>query len=407
MERQASKVGGGVFEAATLGPVTLRNRIIKAATFEGRSPRRVVTDDLVAFHRQVAAGGVGMSTVAYCAVSVEGSTDGRTIVLGPAATDGLARLADAIHEQGAAAAAQLGHAGPVANPMATKVAALGPSRIWSPLAMRRTTAATDDDLARVRHDFASGARQLREAGFDSIEVHLGHNYLLSAFLSPKLNKRTDRYGGGVENRSRFPREVLADVRGAAGDHVAVTAKLNMADGVPGGLWLEDSVEVARLIEADGTVDALELTGGSSLANPMYLFRGEAPVAEMAATMPPVMRLGFRLLAPRMMPAYPFEEAFFLPYARQFRAALRLPLVLLGGITRLDTAVRALEEGFSFVAMARALLREPDLPERWLADASYESLCVHCNKCMPTIYRGTRCVLRQPGASSAVTPGGGG
>jgi len=398
------KVGGGVFEAATLGPITLRNRIVKAATFEGRSPRRVVTDDLIAFHREVADGGVGMSTVAYCAVSVEGSTDGRTIVLGPSeVTDGLARLADAIHERGAAAAAQLGHAGPVANPAATKVAALGPSRIWSPLAMRRTRAANEDDLARVRRDFTRGAQQLREAGFDSIEVHLGHNYLLSAFLSPKLNTRTDQYGGSVEDRSRFPRQVLADVRQAAGDHMAVTAKLNMADGVPGGLWLDDSLEVARRIEEDGTVDALELTGGSSLANPMYLFRGEAPVEEMAATMPKVMRLGFRLLARRMMPSYPFEEAFFLPYARQFRAALAMPLVLLGGITRLDTARRALEEGFSFVAMARALLREPDLPRRWQADSSYESLCVHCNKCMPTIYRATRCVLREP-VTSAPTGG---
>ena len=398
------KVGGGVFEAATLGPITLRNRIVKAATFEGRSPRRVVTDDLIAFHREVADGGVGMSTVAYCAVSVEGSTDGRTIVLGPSeVTDGLARLADAIHERGAAAAAQLGHAGPVANPAATKVAALGPSRIWSPLAMRRTRAANEDDLARVRRDFTRGAQQLREAGFDSIEVHLGHNYLLSAFLSPKLNTRTDQYGGSVEDRSRFPRQVLADVRQAAGDHMAVTAKLNMADGVPGGLWLDDSLEVARRIEEDGTVDALELTGGSSLANPMYLFRGEAPVEEMAATMPKVMRLGFRLLARRMMPSYPFEEAFFLPYARQFRAALAMPLVLLGGITRLDTALRALEEGFSFVAMARALLREPDLPRRWQADSSYESLCVHCNKCMPTIYRATRCVLREP-VTSAPTGG---
>ncbi len=396
MDEAAPRIGGGVFEPATLGPITLRNRIVKAATFEGRSPRRAVTDDLIAFHREVAAGGVGMSTVAYCAVSVEGSTDGRTVVLGPdEVTDGLARLADAIHQQGAAAAAQLGHAGPVANPASTKVAALGPSRIWSPLAMRRTKAADDDDLARVRGDFTRGAQQLRAAGFDSIEVHLGHNYLLSAFLSPKLNTRSDQYGGTVEHRSRFPRQVLADVRQAAGDHMAVTAKLNMADGVPGGLWLEDSLEVARAIEADGTVDALELTGGSSLANPMYLFRGEAPVEEMAATMPRVMRLGFRLLARRMMPSYPFEEAFFLPYARQFRAALRMPLVLLGGITRLDTAARALDEGFSFVAMARALLRQPDLPARWQADASSESLCVHCNKCMPTIYRGTRCVLREP------------
>lgn len=383
----------GLFAPAALGPITLRNRIVKAATFEGRSPRRVVTDALVEFHREVAAGGVGMSTVAYCAVSLEGSTDGRTLVLDAEARSGLARLADAIHSEGAAAAAQIGHAGPVANPLATKVPALGPTRIWSPLAMRRTHAATTDDIARVTAQFAAGTQLLGEAGFDAVEVHLGHNYLLSAFLSPKLNTRADAYGGDVEKRSRFPRQVLHAVRAAAGDHMAVTAKLNMADGVPGGLWLEESLEVARLIESDGTVDALELTGGSSLANPMYLFRGEAPIAEMAATMPPVMRLGFRILAKRMMPAYPFEELFFLPYARQFRAALKLPLVLLGGVTRRQSAEQGLAEGFSLVAMARALLREPDLPRRWQVQPSVESLCVHCNKCMPTIYRGTRCVLR--------------
>ena len=384
-----------VFEPAQLGPVTLRNRLVKAATFEGRTPRRQVTDELVAFHREVAAGGVGMTTVAYCAVSVEGSTDGRTIVLEPAALSGLERLVTAIHEEGAGASAQIGHAGPVANPRATKVPALAPTRMWVPLAMRRTRAATEDDLRRVLDDFTAGTTVLRQAGFDAVEVHLGHNYLLSAFLSPKLNTRRDSYGGTVEARSRFPRQVLRAVRDAAGDGMAVTAKLNMADGVPGGLWLDESIEIAKLIEADGAVDALELTGGSSLANPMYLFRGEAPIEEMAATMPGVMRLGFRLVAPRMMPSYPWEEAFFLPYARQFRSALRMPLVLLGGITRLATAEQALSEGFAFVAMARALLRQPDLPLQWRSarGKSVESLCVHCNKCMPTIYRGTHCVLR--------------
>ncbi|HML01154.1 MAG TPA: NADH:flavin oxidoreductase [Acidimicrobiales bacterium] len=385
-----------LFEPAALGPLRLRNHIVKAATFEGRSPRRLVTDELVAFHREVAAGGVGMSTVAYCAVSLEGTTDGRNVVLGADALPGLTKLAGAIHEQGAAAAAQVGHAGPVANSLATKVPALGPTRIWSPLTLRRTRAATEEDIERVTADFAAGARVLQQAGFDAVEVHLGHNYLLSAFLSPKLNTRTDGYGGSVEKRSRFPRQVLQAVRAAAGDHMAVTAKLNMADGVPGGLWLEESLEVASRIEADGAVDALELTGGSSLANPMYLFRGEAPIEEMAATMPPAMRLGFRLLAPRMMPSYPFEELFFLPYARQFRAMLKLPLILLGGITRRSSAEQALAEGFSLVAMARALLRQPELPGLWQSQPDTQSLCVHCNKCMPTIYRGTRCVLRVSG-----------
>ncbi len=163
----------------------------------------------------------------------------------------------------------------------------------------------------------------------------------------------------------------------------------------GGLWLDDSIAAARLLEADGTLDALELTGGSSFQNPMYLFRGEAPIEEMARAFPKPLRLGFKLTAKRFMPSYPFEEAYFLPYARQFRAALDVPLILLGGINRLETAQQALDEGFAFVAIGRALLREPDLLERWRKGRTSESLCIHCNKCMPTIYVGTHCVLVDP------------
>ncbi|MHB8439906.1 MAG: oxidoreductase [Acidimicrobiales bacterium] len=394
-----------VFEPGRLGTLTLRNRIIKAATFEGRTRDQVVTDELIAFHREVAAGGVGMSTVAYCAVSNEGSTDGRTIVLGRDAVAGLRRLTDAIHTEGAAASAQIGHAGPVADPRRTGTAALAPGRRLVPLTLRRTRALDDDDIARITKQYADGARIAKESGFDAVEIHMGHNYLLSAFLSPKLNTRHDQWGGDVERRSRFPRQVVDAVRQAVGTDMAVTAKFNMADGVRGGLWLDDSLATAQLLEADGTLDALVLTGGSSLANPMYLFRGEAPVDDMAATMPSFMRPVFRLMAPRMMPSYPFEEAFFLPFARQFRAELRMPLVLLGGINRLDTMGRALDEGFSFVAMARALLRDPGMVAKLRAGEANEGLCIHCNRCMPTIYRGTRCVVRDF-ASPAGLPGPG-
>jgi 2,4-dienoyl-CoA reductase-like NADH-dependent reductase (Old Yellow Enzyme family) len=128
---------------------------------------------------------------------------------------------------------------------------------------------------------------------------------------------------------------------------------------------------------------------------MYLFRGEAPLEEFAATLPGPLKAGFRLVGKRFMPSYPFEEAFFLPYALQFRAALSMPLILLGGITRLETIEHAIALGFPFVAMGRALLREPDLVEKMQRDPSSESLCIHCNKCMPTIYSRTRCVLVPP------------
>ncbi len=384
------------FAPAKLGPITLRNRIIKAATFEGMSPRKVVTDKLIAFHRQVAAGGVGMSTVAYCAVSPDGGTDGRQIELRDEAITGLRRLTDAIHDEGAAACAQIGHAGPVAAPAGTKHPALAPSRFLTP-AMRFTKAATEADIQCVTDDFARGARVAVEGGFDALEIHLGHNYLLSAFLSPKLNKRRDRWGVSLENRARFPRAVVRAVRESVGDRVALTAKLNMADGVRGGLWIDESIEVAKMLQSDGFLDALELTGGSSLANPMYLFRGDVPLEEFGATLPPMMRLGFKLVGRRFFKSYPFEEAYFLPFARQFRAALDMPLILLGGINTVDSINRGLADGFAFVAMARALLREPDLIEKMRKGATTEGICIHCNKCMPTIYSGTRCVLVEEGS----------
>ena len=325
-----------------------------------------------------------------------GTTDGHQIVLdAPDVGAGLRELTDAVHAQGAAAAAQIGHAGPVANPMGTKSPSVAPSRVFSPLGMRRTRALTAADIEQITGQFAAGAVVLRDAGVDAIEIHLGHGYLLSAFLSPRLNKRADEWGGSLDNRARFPRAVVQAVRQAVGSGVAVTAKLNMADGVRGGFWLDESIEFAQMLEADGALDALTLTGGSSFENPMYLFRGEAPVDEMAAMFPGVLKTGVKLFGGYFFKEYPFEEAYFLPYARQFRAALTMPLIYLGGVNRLDTITTAIDDGFAFVQMGRALLREPDLLHQMEKDAQRESLCIHCNKCMPTIYSNTRCVLVQP------------
>ena len=383
------------FGAARLGPVTLRNRVIKAATFEGVMPEALATPELVEYHRAVAAGGVGMSTVAYLAVAPEGRTHAECIWLRPDAVPGLARLTDAIHAEGAAASAQIGHAGPVANSRSNKATSIAPSKRFNPLALRIIRAATATDIARITDDYARAARLVADSGFDAIEIHLGHNYLLSAFLSPGLNQRTDSWGGTLANRARFPRQAVQAVRAAVGDKLAVIAKINMNDGMPGGLKDDESLEVARMLQDEGALDALELTGGSSFGNPMYLFRGDAPRDEFAATLPPHARLGFKLAGAKLMPDYPFEEAYFLPKARRFLEALDMPLILLGGINRLDTVQAALDEGFAFVAMARALLRQPDLINQWQAGAAHESTCIHCNRCMPTIYSGTRCALDHP------------
>ncbi|KAA0024498.1 NADH:flavin oxidoreductase [Antrihabitans cavernicola] len=381
-----------VFAPARLGPITLRNRVIKAATFEGRTPDALATDELIEFHREFAAGGVGMTTVAYCAVSPEGRTDRHQIWMRPEAVPGLRKLTDAVHTEGAAASAQLGHAGPVANAASNRLPAVAPGRLFSPLGMARTIRPDAAEIARIVEAHANAARLAEDAGFDCVEMHFGHNYLISSFLSPLLNRRNDGYGRSLANRARLAREVAAAVHDAVGGRLAITAKLNMDDGVVGGLRPAESVQVARWLEADGTLDALELTAGSSLLNPMYLFTGDAPRREFAAAFPNPLRLGMRAGGRFFLREYPFHEAYLLETAREFRRQLTMPLILLGGITCRETMNLAMTEGFEFVAMARALLREPDLLRRIGADRTTTSKCTHCNKCMPTIYSTTKCVL---------------
>lgn len=379
-----------VLAPAKLGPITLRNRVIKAATFEGMSPEALMTDNLIEYHRKVAVGGVGMTTLAYCAVAPEGRTERRQIYWRPEALPGLRRFTEAIHAEGAAASAQIGHAGPVADSSSTGLPALAPSRTMGLGGIVRQ--ASEADISRITEAHVYAAGMAIEAGFDAIELHFGHNYFVSSFLSPKLNRRRDGWGGSLENRAKLARTVAKAVRARVGSQIAVIAKLNMADGIPGGISLEESIPFAKMLEQDGHLDALELTAGSSLLNPMFLFRGDVPLKEFAVNFKQPIKLGLQLFGRFFLRTYAYEEAYLLEMARQVRAEVKMPLVLLGGITNRQTMDMAMAEGFEYVAMGRALLREPDLLKRIAADAATRSGCTHCNQCMPTIYHGTNCVL---------------
>ncbi|MGW0002712.1 NADH:flavin oxidoreductase [Nocardia grenadensis] len=385
---------------ADLGPVRLRNRVIKSATFEGVTTDAMVTDALIDFHIAVGAGGAGMTTVAYLAVSPEGRTERDQIYWRPEALPGLRRLTDAVHATGAAISAQIGHAGPVANARSNGLPSLAPSTRPNPLSMSLDRAASEADIRRIIHDHARATQYAIEVGFDAVEVHLGHNYLASSFLSPKLNRRKDRWGGPLHRRAEFARRILQAVGEAADGRIAVLAKMNMADGVPGGLWLDESLAFAQMLERDGHVHALQLTGGSSLLNPMYLFRGDVPIREMAETQSGLVKLGMKMFGRLVFSHYPYEPLYFRDYARQFRDAVNLPLVLLGGITDLAGMNAAMDDGFEFVAMARALLREPDLVNRIRAESATRSLCIHCNLCAASIFTGTRCPLVSTGSPMA-------
>ncbi|WP_141015254.1 oxidoreductase [Nocardioides sambongensis] len=385
-----------VFSPYRLGPVRLRNRTVKAATFEGRTPHGQVTDELIDYHLAPARGGIGLTTVAYLAVAPEGRTHAEQIVVGPASAAGLARLADAVHATGARIAGQVGHAGPVANGRSNGVPAVAASAMPSPMSMQMIRTASERDLTRITRAYVTTARTLVGAGFDVLELHMAHSYLISSFLAPGLNRRRDRWGGGFAARAKLARQVARAVREEVGDEVAVTAKVSCGDGFPGGVTTDEGIGLARMLEADGTVDALQLSGGSSLMNPMYLFRGDAPRREFAEAMPTIVKWAMRSpLGSTFLKSYPFQEAYFRERALRFRDAVDLPLMFLGGVNDVATMRQAMADGFEMVAMGRAVLREPDLVARLASGRARRGICIHCNRCMPTIYSGTRCTEWAP------------
>ena len=273
-----------LFEPVRLGPLTLKNRTIRAAAFEGMAPGHLVSDALVAYHQAVAAGGVGMTTVAYAAVEQLGLAFAHQLWIRPEAVSGLRRLTEAVHRGGAKASIQLGHCGNMAKPEVAGGRAIAPSarfNLYGPVWPR---AMHEEDIKRVVSAFGTAVRLARDAGFDAVEVHAGHGYLVSQFLSPYTNRRRDSYGGPLGNRMRFMREVLAEVKRAAGDELAVLVKTNLRDGFKGGLDLDEGLEVARTLEQDGA-DALVLSGGFVSRAPMYIMRGPMPMEEMSKRMP--------------------------------------------------------------------------------------------------------------------------
>ncbi|WP_314036363.1 NADH:flavin oxidoreductase [Dietzia sp. CH92] len=381
-----------VFEQVQLGPVTLRNRTIKAATSEGRSPEGRVTDELIAFHEAFARGGVGMTTLAYCATTRAGFSAPGQILMTRDAVPGLREFTDAMHAADAKASAQLGHAGPVGSKKITGQRPMAPSRFLSPTSFQLSRGISVEEIREATRQFADAAELAVEAGFDAVELHFGHLYLPSAFLSPWINKRTDGYGGSIENRTRFVREIAEAVKQRIGDSAAILAKLSMTDGIKGSIRLEESLQSARMLDADGHLDALELTQGSSVFHQMYLFRGDVPIEGFAGAMSEPFKTGVKLLGKPILGEYEYHDLYMLGDARQFvRSMKNTKLILLGGINSLDHMQTGLDEGFDFVAMGRALLREPDLVGRMRVEPGITGRCDHNNGCMFTVYGKTHCV----------------
>ena len=387
-----------IFDPAELGSLRLRNRIIKTATYEGMTPGGVPSQALIDHHTTLARGGVGMTTVAYCSVSANGRTFAEQMYMREGIVPQLLTLTRSVHDAGAKVSLQLGHCGafsrnrdlPGRRPIAPSFA-INEYGLMS--GMPFTRAMTDRDMETVVDEFGTAAALAVRAGFDALELHLGHGYLLSQFISPATNRRRDRWGGSLDNRMRLPLAVVAEVRRRVGNDVPILAKTNLRDGFRGGLQLDEAVGVAQRLEAAG-VNALVLSGGFTSKSPFYLFRGKRPLKEMIEVEKnPLQRLVLRFLGARVIKEYPFRELFFLDDARAVRQGVRMPLVLLGGALSRTSLEAAMAEGFDFVAMGRALIADPDLVIRMQRGEIEKSRCTSCNKCVAEMDRGgVRCVL---------------
>jgi len=374
-----------LFTLVTLGPLTLRNRSIRSAAFESMCPGNVPSPQLLDYHRSVAAGGVGMTTVAYAAVTRSGLSFDRQLWMRPEIVPGLRELTDAVHAEGAAASIQLGHCGNMSHKSICGCLPVGASsgfNLYSPTFVRGLRA---DELPEMAKAYGRSVGLAREAGFDAVEIHAGHGYLISQFLSPSTNHRKDEFGGTLANRMRFMEMVMEEVMKAAGNDMAVLVKMNMRDGFRGGMELDESLQVARKLQELGA-HALVLSGGFVSKAPMYVMRGEMPIRTMTYYMTCWwLKYGVRLVGKYMIPSVPFREAYFLEDALKFREALDIPLVYVGGLVSRQKIEEVLSHGFEAVQMGRALLNEPDFVNRMRREENARCNCRHSNYCIARMY----------------------
>lgn len=374
-----------LFTPVTLGPLTLRNRSIRSAAFESMCPGNVPSPQLLDYHRSVAAGGVGMTTVAYAAVTRSGLSFDRQLWMRPEVVPGLRELTDAVHAEGAAASIQLGHCGNMSHKSICGCLPVGASsgfNLYSPTFVRGLRA---DELPEMAKAYGRSVCLAREAGFDAVEIHAGHGYLISQFLSPSTNHRKDEFGGTLANRMRFMEMVMEEVMKAAGNDMAVLVKMNMRDGFRGGMELDESLQVARKLQELGA-HALVLSGGFVSKAPMYVMRGEMPIRTMTYYMTCWwLKYGVRLVGKYMIPSVPFREAYFLEDALKFWEALDIPLVYVGGLVSRQKIEEVLNHGFEAVQMGRALLNEPDFVNRMRREENARCNCRHSNYCIARMY----------------------
>lgn len=386
MQETSEQPTSVLFTPYRLGPVTLRNRVIRSAAFESMGENFGPSQQLKDYHVAVARGGVGMTTVAYAAVCRSGLSFRKQLWLRSEIVPALRGLTDAVHREGAAVGIQIGHCGNMTHLTTAGQIPIGASTGFNLYAYTPVRGMRKSEIVQVAKDFGRAVHTAADAGFDSVETHAGHGYLISQFLSPYTNHRRDEYGGSLDNRMRFMRMCLEEVMEAAAQrNVAVLVKHNMYDGFKSGVQLPESIEIAKVIESY-KVDGIVLSAGFVSKAPMAVMRGLIPLYTMSYYSPLWLRYFIRWCGPYMIKQFPFEECYFLEDAKKFRAELKGPLVYVGGLVSREGIDRALDAGFNMVQMARALVNDPAFVNKLReGDASTRSECDHRNYCIARMY----------------------
>ncbi len=380
------------FSPATLGKLQLQNRILKAATYEGKTPDGVPGELLLNFHKGIVQGGTAMTTIGYCTTEADGRINDQMMWMHEGIREKLSHMNRELKHiaPGVKISGQMTHCGNFSKnrKLQRLKRPLGPSRQFSMLGLSAgmpfSGAMSVADIDYLVQTYFDAALLMKETGFDALEIHFSHGYGLSQFISPKTNRRTDDYGGSLRNRMRLPLRVLDAVRKAVGDDFPILGKIGLTDGIRDGLHIEEAIEVAAMLDAGG-IDALICSGGTSSFNPMVYFRGDTlDKGLIEVEKNPITRLGLRMIGPKMFRYYPYEELYFLEDAKRVRDRVNCQMVYIGGCTDVASIETVMREGFDFIQLGRPLIKDPNFVKNAMADRNYQNGCIHCNRCASLI-----------------------
>ncbi len=345
-----------IFEPTTVNGLTLSNRIARSATWEGMcEDDGRPTEKLAEYYRKLARGGVGLIISGYAFVRPEGKQlPGKMGIHTDDFSKEMKSLTCAVHEQGGRIAMQLVHAGGQTASAAAGRRPIAPSEVEVPQFSERPAAMSQKDIDGVVDAFAKGAGRAKEYGFDAVQLHGAHGYLINQFLSPLTNHRTDGYGGSLDNRERFLLEVTRAVRKAVGAPYPVFIKLNLSDFLEGGLETADALHAAQALENEG-IDMFEVSGGTPASG---------------SRTPARMRIKKRE-----------QEGYNVPLAESLKARVKTPVMVVGGLRSYELVAEIIAEGKAdYVSLSRPFIREPALPQRWQRGDTARAKCRSCNGC---------------------------